>query len=196
MKRFTMLLLCAGLLVLASPLFSGAQSSPNTTVSPMAKVLNGHLSYLESELIPAVEAMPDEQFDYVPKNGEFATVRTFAQQVMHVAADNFVVSAAILREKPPVAVGPTDFANPPKTKSEIVKLLKDSLAYAHKAINSVNEQNAFAKVQSPYDPNGSTNNVSLMTGMLTHNWDHYGQLVVYLRLNGIIPPASRPKDKK
>ncbi len=194
MKRFTMLVLFAGLL--AGSLVLSAQDKPNTAVSPIAKVLNGHLRYLESESVPAVEAMPEKQFDFVPKNGEFATVRTFAQQVTHVANDNFIVAAAILREKPPVAVGPADFANPPKTKAEILKILKDSLTYAHKAIDSINEQNAFEKVQSPYDPNGSTNNLSLMTGMLTHNWDHYGQLVVYLRMNGIIPPASRPKEKK
>ncbi len=187
MKRLAVLLLVAGLLVY--PAISSAQEN----ASPIVKILNGHLRYLEGELVPAVEAMPEKGFDFAPKDGEFKNVRTFAQQIRHIAADNYNVSAAILREKPPVALGADDFANPPKTKAEIVKVLKDSLTYAHKAIDSINEQNAYQKVQSPYGGSGFTNNVSLMTGILTHNWNHYGQIVVYLRMNGIIPPASRPK---
>lgn len=176
--------------VLCSALIVGAQEK-----SPVATMLNDHLNYLESELVPAVEAMPESKFDFVPTNGEFTNVRTFAQQVKHIAADNFVVAAVVLKEKPPVAISGVDFTNSPKSKTEIVKLLKDSLAYAHKAIATMNEQNAYQKVPSPYYA-GSTTSMSLMTGMLGHNWDHYGQLVVYLRMNGIIPPASRPKDKK
>ncbi len=187
MKRFALLLLVAGMLVY--PIISSAQDSS----SPIVKILNGHLRYLEGELVPAVEAMPEKGFDFAPKDGEFKNVRTFAQQVRHIAFDNYIVGAAILREKSPVALGAEDFANPPKTKAEIVKILKDSLAYAHKAIDSINEQNAYQKIQSPYGDSGFTNNVSLMTGMLTHNWNHYGQMVVYLRMNSIIPPASRPK---
>jgi DinB superfamily len=174
--------------------FGNAQE--NSTAPPMVKLIDNHIKYLESELVPLVEAMPEKKFDFVPTKGEFTNVRTFAQQVTHLAADNYVVGAAVLRQQAPVAIGPMGFANPPKTKAETVKLLKDSIAYVHKAVASMNDQTAFQKVHSPYDPNGWTTDMSLVTGMLGHNWDHYGQLVVYLRMNGIIPPASQPKEKK
>jgi ABC-type uncharacterized transport system YnjBCD ATPase subunit len=80
------------------------------------------------------------------------------------------------------------------SKADIIQYLKDSFAYLHKAANSVTETNVLEMVQSPFGPN-KVARLSLITGALAHPFDHYGQMVVYLRMNNIIPPASRPQQK-
>jgi len=154
------------------------------------QVLDRSLSNLEKEFVPAAEAMPEEKFDFVPTVGEFKDVRTFAQQVKHVAASNFEFAAVILQEKPPADIG--DEAGPAsvKTKAECLKYLKDSFAYVHKAVAVINEQNAVESIKSPWGQSTVTR-LGMATLTVAHCFDHYGQMVVYLRMNGIIPPASR-----
>jgi hypothetical protein len=99
-------------------------------------------------------------------------------------------SAAILSEKPPVDLGGENGPDSLKTKADIVKFLKDSFAYAHKAYGTINEGNATGQVQSPFG-SGKATRLGLAILNEGHNFDHYGQMVEYLRMNGIIPPASR-----
>lgn len=183
MKRLVALLFVFTLLCSS---FVVAQEKP--AGPPIRAILNGYTGWVEGELIPATEAMPADKFDYAPTQGEFKGVRTFGQQAKHIGDANYMQAAAILGEKPPV-----DIKAELKSKDEIVKYLKDSFAYAHKAIDSITEQNAFAEIPSPFDPNGKTSRVGVAVGITAHPWDHYGQMVEYLRLNNIIPPASRPK---
>ena len=164
-----------------------AQPSPPPTKS---MVLDRSLNYPESELVPAADAMPEDKYNFAPSNGEFKGVRTFAQQVRHVAATNYMICAAILSEKPPVELGGENGPESMKTKAEIVKFLKDSYAYCHKAYNSINESNATGQVQSPFGSN-KVSRLGLAVLNVGHDFDHYGQIVEYLRMNGIIPPASR-----
>lgn len=98
--------------------------------------------------------------------------------------------AAILSEKPPVNVGSENGPDNLTSKADIVKFLKDSFAYLHKAVNSIDEKNVLEKVQSPFGSNKITR-LSLTIIALGHPFDHYGQMVEYLRMNNIIPPASR-----
>ncbi len=78
-----------------------------------------------SEFVPAAEAMPEDKFGFAPSNGEFKGVRTFAEQIKHVAAVNFIFGAAILGEKVPVDVGDESGPASLKTKAEIINYLKD-----------------------------------------------------------------------
>jgi hypothetical protein len=156
-----------------------------------AGVFDRSLSGMESEIVPAAEAMPDDKFNFAPTQGDFKGVRTFAQQVKHIAATNYLFGAGILGEKPPVELGSGE--NGPDSitsKADVVKFLKDSFAYLHQAINSLTESNAISEVQSPF---GSNKVTRLRLGLfaISHPWDHYGQMVEYLRMNNIIPPASR-----
>src|SRR5512143_93507 len=91
----------------------------------VTSVLDGTVKTIESELVPAVEAMPEDKFSYAPTGGEFKGVRTFAQQAKHVAAVNYIVGAAILGEKSPVDTGGESGPESVKTKADIVKFLKD-----------------------------------------------------------------------
>ncbi len=150
------------------------------------------LSGIEKEVVTAADAMPDDKFNFAPSpsQGEFKGVRTFAQQVKHIAGANYMFGAAILSEKPPAAMGGEDGPANLASKADVVKYLKDSYAYLHKALATINENNVLEKVQSPFGPNKVTR-LGLATMAVAHPLDHYGQMVEYLRMNGIIPPASR-----
>ncbi len=145
---------------------------------------------MEQEIVPAAEAMPEDKFNFAPSQGEFKGVRTFAQQVKHIAATNYMFAGAILGEKPPVELGSENGPDSMTSKADIVKFLKDSFVYLHKALNSLDESTALAEVPSPFGSNKTTK-LRMATFAISHPWDHYGQMVVYLRMNGIIPPASR-----
>ncbi len=174
-------------LVVACSLAAFAQKEPVTNIGG---ALNKYLAGAEGEFVPAAEAMPEDKFDFAPTSGEFKGVRTFAQQVRHVAAVNYMIGAAILGEKPPVALKGEDAPDTVKTKADTIKFLKDSFVYAHKAFASINEKNAYEQIPLPWGPQ-KTERITLALIMAGHPWDHYGQMVEYLRMNGIIPPASR-----
>jgi uncharacterized damage-inducible protein DinB len=156
----------------------------------VAQVLNGSVSNMEREFTSAAEAMPEDKFAFAPTSGEFKGVRTFGQQVKHVAAVNYLLGAAILQEKPPVDIGEESGPESVKSKADILKYLKESFAYAHKAIGTINEGNLVGTVKSPFGE-GTVSRLGLATVVATHGFDHYGQMVEYLRMNGIVPPASR-----
>jgi uncharacterized damage-inducible protein DinB len=156
----------------------------------VTQVLDRSVMNMEHEFSSAAEAMPEDKFEFAPTNGEFKGVRTFGEQIKHVAAVNYIFGAAILSEKVPVDVGDESGPAWVKTKAEILSYLKDSFAYVHKAIETVNEKNLVDPLKSPFGE-GSVTRLGLATSVAAHGFDHYGQIVEYLRMNGIIPPASR-----
>ncbi len=155
-----------------------------------SEVLDGAVKNVEGEFISAAEAMPADKYEFAPTNGEFKGVRTFGQQVKHVAAVNYIVGAAILGEKPPVETGGESGPDNIKTKADIVKYAKDSFAYAHKAVASINDGNALEPIAQPFGKSKGTR-LGLAEVFAWHGFDHYGQMVEYLRMNGMVPPASR-----
>src|SRR6202049_2795462 len=153
-------------------------------------VLDHLTSNIEHEFVAAADAMPEDKYSFAPNHGEFKGVRTFAQQVKHVAAVNYIFGAAILSEKVPVDVGDESGPASLTTKADILKYLKDSFGYVHKAVATINENNVVETVRSPFGE-GSVSRLGLATSVPAHGYDHYGQMAVYLRMNGIVPPASR-----
>src|SRR6516164_11840869 len=101
-------------------------STPQQQPPTVTSVLNMLYGIVEQEVISAAEAMPEDKYSFAPTNGEFKGVRTFAEQVKHVAAVNYLVAAAVLQEKPPVELGGENGPDSVKSKAEIVKFLKDS----------------------------------------------------------------------
>ncbi len=169
----------------------GAMQAKPDQKPTFAMVLDHNLTNTEKEVVSAAEAMPEHKFNFAPTQGEFKGVRTYAQQIKHIAAVNYMLASAILGEKPPLDLGKGE--NGPDnitSKADVLKFLKDSFAYAHKAANSVTEANVLEMIQSPFGSNKTTR-LTLALVMLSHPFDHYGQMVEYLRMNGIIPPASR-----
>jgi uncharacterized damage-inducible protein DinB len=176
------------LLLLAVGAAQSAQ--PKDEHRSVAQVLESSAGNMEREFVSAAEAMPEDKYGYVPTSGEFKGVRTFAQQVKHVAAVNYILGASILQEKPPADVGAESGPESLTTKADILKYLKDSFDYAHKAIGSVNEKNFLEPIKWPFGDRPSSR-LELAGVITSHGFDHYGQIVVYLRSNGIVPPASR-----
>lgn len=156
----------------------------------VTQVLDRSVTNTEHEFSSAAEAMPEDKFEFAPTNGEFKGVRTFGEQIKHVAAVNYMFGAAILSEKVPVDVGDESGPASVKTKAQILSYLKDSFAYVHKAIETVNEKNLVDPLKSPFGE-GSVTRLGLATSVAAHGFNHYGQMVEYLRMNGIVPPASR-----
>jgi hypothetical protein len=182
--------LFASVLLLASTSLCQAQDAKPADHRTVAQVLDRSVTGVENEFVPAADAMPEDKYSFVPTNGEFKGVRSFAQQVKHVAAVNYLVGAAILEEKPPVDLGSENGPDSLKTKADIVKFLKDSFAYVHKAVGTINDGNLLSPIKSPFGE-GMTTRLGMATLIVGHCFDHYGQMVEYLRMNSIVPPASR-----
>jgi uncharacterized damage-inducible protein DinB len=144
-------------------------------------------------IIPAVDAMPADKFGFAPTDGEFKGVRTFGQMVKHLSATNHILAAAALGEEPPADVGDEVGPEAVRTKAEILTYLNGSFAHLSKAIEAIGQTNVPVN-PSPISPlkKGEVTRSALVAESLMHAADHYGQLVEYLRMNGVVPPASRP----
>ena len=181
-------------LALASGLASAqAPTTPKPAAAPApttSQVLGRQLSNLEREFVPAAEAMPEEKFNFAPTNGEFKGVKTFAEQVRHIASANYMFAAGIAGEKAPADLGGENGPEALKTKAEIITYLKASFTYAHKGFAALTEANATASIPTPWGQ-GTTTRLALATLTVAHGVDHYGQMAVYRRRTGSSPPASR-----
>jgi len=171
-------------------------AAPGTIATP-AKAFDAELSGVEGEMMGAVKAMPAEKFGFAPsaaifvpsQTTEFATVRTFAQQATHVAQANYSFYATVGGIKPDVDVATIGKMT---KKDDVVAALAGSFAFAHKAIATLTAANAFEVVKSN---EGFQTRGTLAAFGVGHMYDHYGQIVEYLRMNGIVPPASAPAPK-
>ena len=162
-------------------------AAPAATTTP-AQVVDQLLSIVEGEMVPLVEAMPADKFDFAPTNGNFKGVRTFGQQVQHVIMANYYMFGAASSLQMP----DRQTFKAMKTKAQLVQGLKDSFAFGHRAIATLTTQNAMEAVK-PVD--GISTRGGIMAFAIIHMNDHFGQMVEYLRMNGIVPPSSRPNAK-
>lgn len=185
MRKFAFLLFTLSLFGAIAFAQAKAPSGPPTVSTVLDRAVTG----VENEFVPLVEAMPDQKFNYAPTQGEFKGVRNFSEMTRHVAAVNYMIGAAILGEKPPVDLGKGENGPDLKTKADVVKFTKDSFAYLHKAMVAVNDKNQVELIDGPFG--GKMTRLGMSVLAVGHCFDHYGQLVEYLRSNGIIPPASR-----
>ena len=151
------------------------------------------LKLAEKVMVSAVDAMPADKFGFAPTDGEFKGVRTFGQMAKHVAAANHILAAVALGEEPPADAGDEMGPETVRTKPEILAYLSGSFAHLTKAVDVIGQTSPPAKT-SPISPlkKGEVTRSALVVESLFHVADHYGQLVEYLRMNGVVPPASRP----
>jgi len=164
-----------------------AATAPRPTVSELEDRFAG---LAEKKLVAAADAMPAEKYSFAPTAGEFRGVRSFGEMVKHVAASNYGMAAAILREKPPIKLETDADLDAFQTKAEIMGFLRGSFVYLHNAFRTVNESNVTELIQSP-DSEKPLSRLEVADRAIWHCNDHYGQMVEYLRMNGIVPPASR-----
>ncbi len=176
--------------VLAAATFGHSQAAPakpavGTKVAP-SQSYGRLLGMMEKQFVGLVEAMPEDKFNFAPPEtaGDFKGVRSFSSQVKHVTGSSYYFFGGpdVTQDQVKAKEEAVDKLT---TKAEIVQALKDSFTNAHSFVDSITPENAFVAM-----PNGSTR-AGLASFGLAHMMDHYGQLVVYLRMNGIVPPASR-----
>jgi DinB superfamily len=164
----------------------------------LAAAMVRNFQFEEYQFRSAAEAMPAEKYSYRPKQGDYGGVypgygpkalRTFGEQVKHVACANFAFSAELDGKAPPPECdkgGPS----PAKTRDELVVYLRDSFKALKSSLSAINDKNKFDPIEGPYA--GPNTRLGLASVCIWHVADHYGQLVIYMRMNGIVPPASRP----
>jgi hypothetical protein len=189
MKVQFLLKTLATLLLASVPVLYGQAKLPlPRTVTEVFANANAHT---EVVVISLAEAMPEDKYSFAPTNGEFKGVRTFAQLLKHVAADNYVDAAALLGQKPPIAVG--EHENGPdsvKSKAEILGFVRASFEYMQKALHTVDQDNLMKSLEFP-GVKGGIPRLMIVNAAMGHPWDIYGQMVEYVRMNGIDPQAKR-----
>jgi uncharacterized damage-inducible protein DinB len=161
------------------------------TLPTVASVVDREISTIEKQVLDAAEAMPEDKFNFTPESlnipgDDYKGVRTFAVQVKHIAASNYFIWSPLTGDKVPENIkdgnGPAEL----KSKADILKFLKDSFALGHKAAATLTAENM---LQNP--GTSKSTRLRLATFGVSHAYDHYGQMVEYLRMNGIVPPTSR-----
>ena len=194
MKNLVVSLVLLGATAATPALLAQGGSTPQQQPPSVTSVLNMHYGIVEQEVVSAAEAMPEEKYSFAPTSGEFKGVRTFAEEVKHIGFANHLFFGPLVGETIDAksieqnANGPAEL----KSKAEIVQYLKDSFALGHRAISGITPENAVTPLAKPVFPFLSTRLAIANIGAW-HSMDHYGQMVEYLRMNGIIPPASRPR---
>jgi len=151
------------------------------------------LKLTEKVIVSAADAMPADKYGFAPTDGEFKGVRTFGQMVKHLSATNYILAAAALGQEPPADAGDELGPEAVRTKVEILNYLNGSFARLDKAIEVIGQKNTPVK-SAPISPlkGAEATRLALVVESLVHAFDHYGQMVEYLRMNGVVPPASRP----
>jgi uncharacterized damage-inducible protein DinB len=179
-----LLALCASLFVLLTPAFTQKDNVPRT----IADSVGGALRWTEHQFYSVAEAMPESKYGFTPTAGDFKDVRSFAEQVKHVACANFAFFNEIEGKTPPEHCekgGPV----PAKTKAELLKYLKDSFDYGDKVLATISDKSALDRVEGPYA--GPNTKLGIAVAAVWHISDHYGQIVEYLRMNGTVPPTTQ-----
>jgi len=188
MKQILVLLF---LIVLAFAAGARAQDTKNAAPEPtIASSVDQVISLIEKEVVDAAEAMPEAKFNFSPESlkipgSDYKGVRTFASEVKHIAVSNYYLWAPITGDKIPDWKG-DDAPEDLKTKAAVIDFLKDSFALGHRAAASLTAENATQTVGT-----GKTTRLYRVTFGAAHAFNHYGQMAEYLRMNGIVPPASR-----
>ncbi len=156
--------------------------------SSVAEIQDKLLSSAEKEVVALAEAMPADKYNFAPTQGAFTGVRTFSQQMSHIATVLYMFSSMLTGEKMSVSAGTSENGPQLDGKEAVVKYLKDGFAYSHKAIGTLTGTNFTETVTMS---RGKISRGALAGECVSHTLDHYGQAVVYARMNDIIPPASR-----
>ena len=171
---------------------TSAKAAAGTQMSPV-QAQDELLNLFQQEFMGVAQAMPADKYGFAPtaaiftasQGGRYDGVRTFAQEISHVTTANYYFASKILGEKMPVDPKSIDGLT---TKEELLKAAADSFAYAHKALETITPENAYTAIDGV---DGLHTRSVIASWISAHGYDHYGQMVEYLRMNGIVPPGSK-----
>jgi len=173
---------------------TASQAQPQQQTPTIAASVDGEISAVEKLVVDAAEAMPDYKFNFSPESlnvsgSDYKGVRSFAVQVKHIGASNYFLWSPLTGDKLPDDLKDGNGPAGLKTKAEIIKFLRDSFALGHKAAATLTTENM---LQNPASSKSSR--LHRAEFAVAHAYNHYGQMVEYLRMNGVVPPASRGKS--
>src|SRR4030081_717073 len=137
-------------------------------------------------LIAMAEDFPEDKYDFKPTPAQ----RSFAEQLLHAAGANYFFTNLALGQKPPTEEDPK--REQYKTKADVVAFVKKSFADGAAAIKTKGDKGMSDMIVDPFE-HKQYRISDAAYGFSEHSGEHYGQLVVYYRLSGLVPPESRPK---
>jgi dienelactone hydrolase len=180
----------------ASPASAQADAGPQRPATPttLAAAVDREISRVEEQVLAAAEAMPEDRFDFTPERlrisgSAYQGVRTFAVQVRHIAASNYFLWSPLTGERLPEGLSDGEGPRELRSRAEILEFLRRSFALGHRAAATLTADNM---LEAP--PGSASTRLQRATFGVAHAFDHYGQMVEYLRMNGIIPPATRARS--
>src|ERR1700756_3205001 len=194
MRIAALLVVCAVSLTTAatSKMLQKSNSKPaaqqDDVPKSIAESISGTLQFVEGSFLGVAEAMPENKYSFIPTAGNFDGVRSFGEQVKHVACAQFAFFNEFEGKRPPedCEKGGHD---PARTKPELIKYLKDSFDYSNRVLATLTVNNALERVEGRYAGPNTKFGISVVA--VWHITDHYGQIVEYLRMNGIVPPVTQ-----
>ena len=188
LRMFLIVMLASGA-ALATNAGGGAASAGQDQVpKSIAESVKSTLEFVEGDFLGVAEAMPESKYSFVPAAGNFDGVRTFAEQVKHVACAQFAFFNEFEGKQPPADCEKGGH-DPARTKAELIQYLKASFDYSNRVLGTLTAKNALDRVQGRYA--GPNTRLGISVVAVWHITDHYGQLVEYLRMNGMVPPMTQ-----
>jgi uncharacterized damage-inducible protein DinB len=180
--------------------FAGAQSKPSQKAAPsktadaegvpksIAESVSSPLEFIEGSFLGVAESMPEDKYGFIPTSGNFEGVRSFAEQVKHVACAQFAFFNEFEGKQPPDDCEKGGHHSA-QTKAELVQYLKESFDYSNRVLGTLTAKNALDRIEGRYA--GPNTKLGISVVAVWHITDHYGQIVEYLRMNGIVPPTTQ-----
>jgi uncharacterized damage-inducible protein DinB len=186
-KRIVSIILAIGILVaLASAQDAMKKEAPPKPAVWPSQALLDNWNDVGRKLIAMAEDFPEDKYDFKPVPAQ----RSFAEQLLHAANANYYFTNPVLGLKPPAGEDPKREAY--KTKVAVVEFVKKAFADGAAAIQKKGDKGMSDLVVDPF-ANQQVRVSDMAWGLLEHSGEHYGQLVVYYRVAGLVPPESRPK---
>lgn len=158
----------------------------------LSSAVERQFNKIEKDILTTAEAMPESKYNFTPEklniqNSDFKGVRTFAGQIMHLATDNILIWSAITGDSIRADIEDVNGPKNIKTKKDIIEYLKGSFSTGRKAISTLTNQNAMDMIDFRWR---KLPRLDLAFYALTHANEHYGQMALYLRMCGMVPPAT------
>lgn len=184
LRAVVLIVLCS----LASAQSASKKAEQEDIPKSIAESVGHTLQFAEGNFLGVAEAMPEDKYSFIPTAGKFEGARSFAEQVKHVACAQFGFFNEFEGKKPPddCEKGGHD---PAKSKAELIKYLKDSFDYSNRVVATLTAQNSLDRVEGRYA--GPSTKLGISVISVWHITDHYGQMVEYLRMNGLVPPMTQ-----
>jgi uncharacterized damage-inducible protein DinB len=188
MKKFQLLVAVLLAATLSIPAYA-QDAKKDAAVKPVASPSQAVLEQwndIGRKLIAMAEDFPEDKYDFKPTPAQ----RSFAEQLLHMAASNYFFTNPAIGQKPPSEEDPK--RDQYKTKADIVAFVKKSFADGSAAIKAKGDKGMNDLSVDP-ECHQQVRISDLAYGLIEHSGEHYGQLAVYYRVAGLVPPESRPK---